>query len=466
MIEEPAPAQLLSDLNDLERRLVEAARTGASVQPQPGDDPKRVVRAELIAELLLGRRGEVALSGLSLSSARIVGRLDLRGIHAVAGLRIRYCVFEHVLQMEQATLPFVTLSGNRLPGLSANGLRLVGDLRLLDERFYDDVMLRGARIGGDLHLNSVVIPIGRLVADRLRVEGDVSTHQVMVYSEHPTGVVRLAGATIEGRLDLSGVRFKADSASGVVLDLAGTAVGRTVVLPTELRCPEVDNLTCARAWQVRLTDFSFTSLDPALGWRRWLHLIRCHTDTYTPSAYQKLAALERTAGHDGTARRILIAQQDDLRRRAPDEFGGGLSRLLHWVWGALAGYGYRARRTAAALLLALTVAGALGWCAGQVVTRAGHHAAERVAPPGSKAGDPGTPTGPTGEPCSLVELVGLGLDRGLPLGMTGLRARCDLDTTSRTGQAFVVAIWGIQLAVWGLATLALAGYTNLVRKTS
>ena len=48
--------------------------------------------------------------------------------------------------------------------------------------------------------------------------------------------------------------------------------------------------------------------------------------------------------------------------------------------------------------------------------------------------------------------------------MTGMRARCDLDTAARAGQAFTAAIWLVQLAVWGLATLALAGYTNLVRK--
>jgi hypothetical protein len=120
-------------------------------------------------------------------------------------------------------------------------------------------------------------------------------------------------------------------------------------------------------------------------------------------------------------------------------------------FGALAGYGYRARRTAAALLLVLVVAGAIGWWAGQVPTRPGHLAAERV-------------TTAAGTPCSTVELIGLGLDRGLPLAMTGMRARCDLDSASKKGQAFTAAIWLVQLAVWGLATLALAGYTNLVRK--
>lgn len=111
---------------------------------------------------------------------------------------------------------------------------------------------------------------------------------------------------------------------------------------------------------------------------------------------------------------------------------------FHWFWGKLAGYGYLTRRTAAALLLTLAVAGGLGYLAGQIETRPGHHAAERTPASGSSAGTA----------CSTIELIGLGVDRGLPLGTTGLRARCDLDTSTRRGQAFTVAIWLVQAAVW------------------
>lgn len=165
------------------------------------------------------------------------------------------------------------------------------------------------------------------------------------------------------------------------------------------------------------------------------------------------ASAERDAGHDGNARRILIAQQQDLLRRTPDAVGGALTRGFHRVWGALAGYGYRTRRTAAALLLALTAAAVLGLWAGHVETATGY-AAERTAASGAP-----------GARCSPVELIGLGLDRGLPLGPTGLRTRCDLDAATTPGQWFTVAVWVIQAAVWGLATLALAGYTGLIRKT-
>ncbi|WP_233223701.1 hypothetical protein [Amycolatopsis sp. CA-128772] len=82
---------------------------------------------------------------------------------------------------------------------------------------------------------------------------------------------------------------------------------------------------------------------------------------------------------------------------------------------------------------------------GHVTTHAGHHAAERVPP---ATANPSTP-------CSPVELI----DRGLPLGTTGIRARGDLN-----GRTFTVMLWALQALLWGLATLAIAAYTGLVRK--
>jgi hypothetical protein len=52
-----------------------------------------------------------------------------------------------------------------------------------------------------------------------------------------------------------------------------------------------------------------------------------------------LAGAERAAGHDGNARRILVAQQQDLYQRNRRAIGSWLSQVFHVLWGALAGYG-------------------------------------------------------------------------------------------------------------------------------
>jgi hypothetical protein len=75
--------------------------------------------------------------------------------------------------------------------------------------------------------------------------------------------------------------------------------------------------------------------------------------------------------------------------------GGWLTRRFHWLWGALAGYGYRTRRTALALLIA---AGSVAVWAGYVPTGPGQYAAEHTIT---------TPAPRT--PCSTVEFIGLGV---------------------------------------------------------
>ena len=66
--------------------------------------------------------------------------------------------------------------------------------------------------------------------------------------------------------------------------------------------------------------------------------------------------------------------------------------------------------------------------------------------------------------CSLLEQIGVGIDGGFPLGATGIRDRCDFDTTSRQGQAITATTWAPQALVWALATLVVAGYTGLIHR--
>jgi hypothetical protein len=129
--------------------------------------------------------------------------------------------------------------------------------------------------------------------------------------------------------------------------------------------------------------------------------------------------------------------------------------IVHRAWGLLAGYGYRAGRLALALIATVAFAGGLGWWAGHTLTAAGHHAVEHT----SASGHPDAP-------CSTIEQVGVGIDRGLPLASTGIENRCDLDTVSRIGQLFTPAMWLVLAVMWGPATLAVAGYTSLIRKIS
>lgn len=266
------------------------------------------------------------------------------------------------------------------------------------------------------------------------------------------GAVRLLGARIAGQLSLEGAELTNED--GLVLDLEN-AEAKTIFLPPETICPwgVAGRSTCdATSRRVDLSGFVYASLEDS-HWSQWLHLITRHTDGYHPQPYQQLAAVQRAAGHDADARKILIAQQEDLRERG--EFGGWLTRTVHYLWGKLGGYGNRTGRIALTLLIVLLAAAGLGIAAGHIPTSPDHYVAMRTA----QADDPHSP-------CSLTEQIGVGIDRGLPLATTGIRSRCDFDTTSGWGQTVTWATWVLQFFVWALATLFVAGYVGLIRKAA
>ncbi|MGW5053922.1 hypothetical protein [Actinokineospora sp. NPDC004072] len=575
---------VLDSLSPLEEAVIDAARRGTWILPDSQltpeqltdtEDPQLRVRAELIRELMMGRRGELDPRGVLIEGVRVFGELDLNHVSAVTDLALVACALPEGITCMHARLHQVNLRHSALTTFHGDGVRIDGNLFLRDAHLASTdesgaLRLVGAHIGGQLDLDRTTITNTTgpaLYADRIRTDGRLGLEDAHLTGTSESGALRLLGAHIGGQLDLdrttitnttgpalyadtlrtdsalflsdasisgtgengalrllgahiggqldldrttitntSGPALDADAiridsalflcdasitgagengalrligahiggqahltgthlvnGSGLLLTLTEAQVGAALFLPVTLICPQAGLTSGTRpcpdsARGMDVSGLVFPQLRDVL-WRQWLHLLVHHTPGYLPQPYQQLAAVERAAGHDNNARHVLIAQQDDLRRRTPEALGGWLARRRHWLWGWLGRYGYRAHRLVTALLTVLLLAGATGFAAGQVTTRAGHHAAERVPPPA-------TPATAAGIPCSTAELIGLGIDRGLPVGATGLRARCDLDTTTRWGQAFTYLLWVLQALVWALATLTIAAYTGLIRKTA
>ncbi|SEF32862.1 hypothetical protein SAMN05421837_106474 [Amycolatopsis pretoriensis] len=575
---DPAEAPpLLDDLTPMEKKVIEGARRG--VRTGSGttesaealattDDPALQVRADLLRELLMGRRGELDPRGVSIRGFRVMGRLDLDQVSAVAKLELTKCALPDGTSMRGARLRDLFMVGCVVSSINGDRLRTEGNLKLQGISTSGPIRLLNARIGGQLDLDNSLLknPAGPAVnmdsllvtasifmrgvkatgtgesgtirmrsaqvngqveitgsrientsgpalsAERLRVDnslhlkrstfsgcdshstvrltsanvvGQLSLEQATLrnsrgaalHADHlktggalhlmganmegggTEGVITLFGAQIDARVVLTKMALTGET--GRLLNLANATFKQPLTMPSSLICRQAETNTgkrrCASSdRKISVRGFVFTDLED-ITWRQWLHLLVHHTNKYFPQPYQQLAATERAAGHDNNARTVLIVQQEDLRRRAPEALGGLAALWRHRIWGWLGRYGYRAHRLVATLLLALVLAGALGYGAGQVTTRPTHHAAERVLPATAPVDAPGTA-------CSTAELIGLGIDRGLPIGATGLRSRCDLDTGTRWGQAFTYAIWVLQALLWALATLAVAAYTGLVRK--
>ena len=334
--------------------------------------------------------------------------------------------------------------GVYLDGFTATGYGEDGVVRLPD-----------AHITGQLNLDRAELtnPAGAaLIGDHLRVDSDMFAEGLIATGHSQDGAVRLADAHISGQLNLS--HAKLTNPAGPVLDLEDAEV-KHLFLPAQVICSHAAAKTsrcAAPAHQFILSGLAYTSLH-AVDWREWLHLIIHHTRAYRPQPYRQLAAALRASGHESAARKVLIAQQQDLHHRG--DIGGPLSKSAHWLWGVLAGYGYRSSRAVVALMLVLTVAAALGIAAGHTSLGPGRYVTAHT----SQAQNPRSP-------CSLIEQIGVGIDRSVPLTPARIGNRCDFDTSSPAGEAFTASTWVLQALVWTLAGLAIAGYVGLIRRAS
>jgi sRNA-binding regulator protein Hfq len=425
---------------------------------------------------LLGARVTVSLemdsaeltnsSGPALNGNRLQvgGSIFLRNGFTAAGNGESGTIFllgAHVagsLEMDSAKL--TNTSG---PALNGNRLRIDGDLLMRNgfiaatDSASATIFLLGAHVAGSLEMDSAKLTNTSgpaLSGDWLRVDGSILLRNGFTATGNgESGTMFLRGANITGQISMIGANL-INRDHNLLLNLESSRCSMAL-MSAELICPRGSrtNSTCEHSnrW-FGVNGFTYDDLRRS-DWKQWLHLIRWHTEAYNPTSYQQLAEFRATAGHDRDTRTILISQQTDHRVRG--DLGGLSRRITHTLWGALAGYGYQSGRIAVALLVVFLLAVGASLLAGHTTTSHGHHAAEHTSDLAGTAA-PG--------PCSSVELIGLGIDRGLPLASTGIRAHCDLDTSSTAGQWFTFAIWLLQGAMWALATLALAGYTGLIRK--
>jgi hypothetical protein len=133
------PIPVLDDLSDRERELIESSRRGEVLVCSNldrdtlagSDDPAHQVRAELIRELLLGRRGPLDPRGIQVHAARIVGVLDLQYVQATVGLDLRACAITESIRAQAGRLPRLSLSRSRINTLHADGLQVDGDMVLV-----------------------------------------------------------------------------------------------------------------------------------------------------------------------------------------------------------------------------------------------------------------------------------------------------------------------------------------------
>jgi hypothetical protein len=206
-----------------EQDLREAMTTGEWMDlrkhdPQ-ADDPsqgaqwgaERTIRAEVLAYLLTQVTGPQQPRALRLAGARVTGKLDLEAAELVCPVSLRDCWFAEPVTIGEATVASLRLSGCHLPGLQAWQLRTQGNLGLNDGFTTRELILAGARIGGQLDLTHATL----INPNRTALNGDGMTvgHHLLCRGLAAEGMVDVRRARIGGQLDVSGAILNNPSGS-------------------------------------------------------------------------------------------------------------------------------------------------------------------------------------------------------------------------------------------------------------
>ena len=240
------------DLTEAEVKLLRAAPKGewawcapSRDNSDPENDPSkadnwghdREIRAGLIRWLCVDRQTAQMVDphGIQVHAAKITGNVDFSFVTVPFPLGLFRCRLTDDAYLMHALIPALYLVGSWTRALTADGLRVAGNV-FLGEQFTADgpVRLSGAQLGGNLECEGAVLKNpaikyrpasgAALHADGIKVNGDVILRQGLLAE----GEVRLLGAQISGDVDCSGGTFK--NAGGTALNADGAYVKGNVFL--------------------------------------------------------------------------------------------------------------------------------------------------------------------------------------------------------------------------------------------
>ncbi|GLY90948.1 hypothetical protein [Actinoallomurus iriomotensis] len=384
-------------LTPVEQRLWDAYTTGAPVdlgddRPDGTDDPERIVRAEVIAALLLGAhdRAPGRVPAVRLRGARITGAINVSGGEVGCELRLRHCVLDETPDFSNARARQMRFGDCSMPGFDGGGLRVDGFFSLSGSEIDGEVRLIRGYVSGGLRLNGAKIrnPGGyALFAGGLTV--DVGA---FIRDSDLTGGVRLTGARMTGGLFLERTTlrdpdgFALDGENIVVEDRMECSEGFTAEGPVRLRGARITgtlsfddgallapgqralHLSHAQVKELILTPrvaiegevtLGYSTIDVILDredvWPETLRLNGLVYQTlrggpearrlgwvgrdpmgFRPQPYEQLATWLRQIGRDDLARRCQLVKQR-ARRRHLNPVSRTWGVLLDWT----VGYGYR-----------------------------------------------------------------------------------------------------------------------------
>lgn len=477
------------------------------------------IRADLVRLLLLGSPDVPNLhdKGIRLRGARIIGSLDLQGCDCPRDLSLSQCRLSEPLNLVNASLRGLHISGCEMKGIAADNLNVAGSVYIrAGTRVTGEISLAGARVSGDLQICDAQIDTvlqDAIFAPSLQVDGSVFLgnypYSDTVTTLRATGLLFFSSARIAHDFFLTNTAislpdrtmgptiFGATEEHGcdMALSLARARVGGILYLKDNQITRGIVNLAGATvgrltdepvgpgaAYPIRLDGFTYndfsrhadTDIKARLNWLKR----RPDDMPFTAQPYEQLASVLTKIGHRDDARTVLMAKEGMLRAEARSLSKASaptrtLSAFSDLILRTTIGYGYRPGRSvvvAIALILLLGFFYQATWRAGDFAPNSAPIlvSADWIDATRTHPGNPAvfwSQPGQAGQDWETFNAFAYSADLVIPLVSLGQETAWAPSTSrSPLGQTGWWLRWFAKAIGWIITALAAAAITGVIRK--
>jgi uncharacterized protein YjbI with pentapeptide repeats len=446
------------------------------------------------AEGVLRLRGAEIMGQLDCSGAQLTGT-DIAGNALIAdGMKVRDVRFRRGFTAAGAVRLYraditgeLRCDGAQLTGTDKNGFALVAsDMKVAGNVYLDGgfaaagpILLQDADIAGGLAFGGVALDRHDPGTDAR--QGDNAPEGTTDRAQHGLGDRRFDDRAYQDR---SSERRDRPDERKIVLEASGLRVGQTLLWSPPAPVTGLVNLERASVrrldddwsearpdghWppegELRLAGFTYdgfggrqpASRSQRLEWIRRNHTTQTDGDyqssAFAAQPYEQLARVYREAGEEADARWIAIQRHSDLRAY------GRLNRWRwcgNWLMDKTIRHGYQPLRAVGWLALLYVVVLLMFWWA--------QHRDSVIVP----TRDFGAHSAPTALKCRsdypCFYPAGYAFDVVIPIIKVGQADNWRPDGQAPWGWAYLTGSWLATGLGWGLTTLAVAGYTGIIRK--
>ena len=361
-----------------------------------------IVRAEFIRFLALGGDANniVHTHGVLVQGCWVVGILDLLYCKIKTNIDINHAHFDSDINcMNSIFYQNFILDGSTINKFLADGTRFEKNLYIRNANCNGEIRLLGCYIQNNLSFAKSTLNSFNnsycISADGIEVNGGVFLKNIKSYGE-----VRFLSAKIKNGLEIDGAQLSVNKGSclklsnsyiegnlyfrqnfihqGKILLTNCTVTGTLCVLNNSRRISSID-LSSAyigyiqddlSSWgtNINLDGLVYTAFieEKTANFRlAWLKTqstadygSKADISQFKPQPWQQLISVLRKTGHKAAADEIAIERENHMRQIG---LISGAGAGLHWVFGKIAGYGYKPMRLVICLLAVWLACGMAFW---------------------------------------------------------------------------------------------------------